>query len=182
MLRIDANQGWSFETAVSVLQEIGKYDIQFCEQPMRYWDDDRLPELRKLSPVKIMADESVYDHRDAKRLIKAGACDYVNIKFSKSGGLLEAKKINEVCEQNEIPCMMGGMLESRIALTAFAHFALANQNIIFYDMDTFMLGHKLDPVKGGIKYNGYIAIVPDAPGIGADADDAFLKGLEKVII
>ena len=182
LLRIDANQGWSFDTAVSVLQEIGKYNIQFCEQPMRYWDDDRLPELRKLSPVKIMADESVYDHHDAKRLIKAGACDYVNIKFSKSGGLLEAKKINEVCEQNEIPCMMGGMLESRIALTAFAHFALANQNIIFYDMDTFMLGHKLDPVKGGIKYNGYIAIVPDAPGIGADADDAFLKGLEKVII
>jgi len=94
-LRIDANQGWSFDTAVSVLQEIGKYNIQFCEQPMRYWDDDKLPELRKLSPVKIMADESVYDHHDAKRLIKAGACDYVNIKFSKSGGLLEAKKINE---------------------------------------------------------------------------------------
>ena len=38
--------------------------------------------------------------------------------------------------------MMGGMLESRIALTAFAHFALAHDNIIFYDMDTCMFGHK----------------------------------------
>ena len=175
LLRIDANQGWSFDTAVSVLQEIGKYNIQFCEQPMRYWDDDKLPALRKLSPVKIMADESVFDHHDAERLIKAGACDYVNIKFSKSGGILEAKKINAVCEQNHIPCMMGGMLESRIALTAFAHFALAHQNIIFYDMDTCMLGHKLDPVKGGIKYNGFIPDIPDAPGIGADADDELFK-------
>lgn len=182
LLRIDANQGWSFETAVRVLQEIGKYNIQFCEQPMRHWDDDKLPALRKLSPIKIMADESVFNHHDAKRLIRAGACDYVNIKFSKSGGILEAKKINAVCEQHHIPCMMGGMLESRIALTAFAHFSLAHENIIFYDMDTFMLGHKLDPVKGGLLYHGFIPAIPDTPGIGADADDDYLKGLEKVTI
>ena len=182
LLRIDANQGWSFETASFVLQQIGRYHIQFCEQPMRYWDDDKLPALRKLSPVKIMADESVFDHHDAERLIKAGACDFVNIKFSKSGGILEAQKIDAVCEQNNIPCMMGGMLESRIALTAFAHFALAHPNILFYDMDTCMIGHKTDPVKGGIQYNGFIAGIPDTPGIGADADDDFLKGLEKASI
>ncbi len=182
LLRIDANQGWSFDTATFVLQEIEKYNIQFCEQPMRYWADEQLPALRKLSPIKIMADESVYDHHDAERLIKARACDFVNIKFSKSGGILEANKINAVCEQNNIPCMIGGMLESRIALTAFAHFALAHQNIIFYDMDTCMLGHKLDPVKGGIQYNGFIPDIPDIPGIGANADDDFLMGLEKIII
>ena len=78
--------------------------------------------------------------------------------------------------------MMGGMLESRIALSAFAHFALAHDNIIFYDMDTCMLGHKKDPVTGGVQYNGYYVEVPDAPGIGADADEAFLKELEQVEI
>ena len=51
--------------------------------------------------------------------------------------------------------MMGGMLESRVALTAFAHFALAHDNVIYYDMDTCMLGHKADPVTGGVQYNGY---------------------------
>ncbi len=54
-LRIDANQGWNFETALNVLQEIETYNIEFCEQPMRRWDDDKLPDLRKLSRVKIMA-------------------------------------------------------------------------------------------------------------------------------
>lgn len=181
-LRIDANQGWSFDTAVSVLKEIGKYNIQFCEQPMRRWEDDKLPELRRLSPVKIMADESVFDHHDAERLIKARSCDYVNIKFSKSGGISEAKKINAVCEQYHIPCMMGGMLESRIALTAFSHFAVANPNIIFYDMDTCLIGHKLDPVTDGVIFNGFFLKIPHTPGIGADADDEFLKGLEKVCI
>lgn len=182
ILRIDANQGWDFESARYALQEMGPYGVQFCEQPMRYWNDHLLPELRRSVPVKIMADESVFNHHDAKRLIAAGACDYVNIKFAKSGGILEATKINAVCEQNQIPCMMGGMLESRVALTAFGHFALAHSNIKFHDMDTCLLGHTADPVTGGIRYKGYFLQVPDVAGIGADVDEAFLQQCEKAIV
>ncbi len=182
LLRTDANQGWDYDGAVYALENLDQYNIEFCEQPMRRWNDHKLPALRKLSPVKIMADESVFDHHDAERLIEAGACDFVNIKFSKSGGILEAIKINAVCERNRIACMMGGMLESRIALSAFAHFAMAHNNVVFNDMDTCMLGHKIDPVTGGVTYNGYYVELPDAPGIGADAQEDFLKGLEKVEI
>jgi L-alanine-DL-glutamate epimerase-like enolase superfamily enzyme len=181
-LRIDANQGWDFETARDVLVKIGKYDIAFCEQPMRHWNDNLLPELRQISPIKIMADESVFDHHDARRLIAAGACDYVNIKFAKSGGIAEAIRINEVCASNGIACMMGGMLESRLALTACAHFALSEPNIQFYDMDTCLLGHQADPVLNGIKYKGYFLEVPETAGIGADMDEAFLKNCEQIII
>jgi L-Ala-D/L-Glu epimerase len=181
-LRIDANQGWSYDDAVQVLNAIAVFDIEFCEQPMRHWDDHLLPALKKASPVKIMADESVYDHRDAERLIAAQACDYVNIKFAKSGGINESIKIHDTCKSNNVPCMMGGMLESRVALTAFAHFAMAYDNVIFYDMDTCLLGHKEDPVTGGIKYTGYFIEVPASPGIGADADDEFLKRCVSVRI
>lgn len=182
LLRTDANQGWHFEGAAYALQNMAVYNVQFCEQPMRHWDDHHLPGLRKLSPIKIMADESVFDHHDAERLIREKACDYINIKFAKSSGILEAIKINAVCEANHIPCMMGGMLESRVALSAFAHFALAHDNVVFYDMDTCMLGHKQDPVTGGVRYNGYYVEVPDTPGIGADADESFLKTLDKVTV
>ena len=44
--------------------------------------------------------------------------------------------------------MMGGMLESRLALTAFAHFALSQNNVRFYDMDTSLLGHRAIPYSG----------------------------------
>jgi o-succinylbenzoate synthase len=181
-LRIDANQGWSYEDALFALTAMAPFNIQFCEQPMRFWDDGLLPALVKQSPIKIMADESVFNHHDAKRIIAAGACDYVNIKFAKSGGIWEAQKIDAVCKQNKIPCMMGGMLESRVALTAFAHFALSHANVIFYDMDTCLLGHKTDPVTGGVQYKGFLLEVPETPGIGADADEAFLQSLEKVTI
>ncbi|RYY21708.1 MAG: dipeptide epimerase [Chitinophagaceae bacterium] len=182
VLRLDANQGWSFDSAVQVLQALDSMNVAFCEQPMRAYDDVHLPRLRKLSPIPIMADESVFNHHDAKRLIREDACDFVNIKLAKSGGILEALKINAVCQEHKIPCMMGGMLESRIALSAFAHFALACDNVIFYDMDTCMLGHKLDPVTGGVYYDGYFVELPTGPGIGADADEAFLETLEKITI
>jgi L-alanine-DL-glutamate epimerase-like enolase superfamily enzyme len=182
ILRIDANQGWDYHTAVESLQAMEEYNVQFCEQPMRHWNDRHLPALKKASPIPIMADESVFNHHDAQRLIDADACSYINIKFAKSGGMLEAAKINAVAEKHNIPCMMGGMLESRIALSAFAHFATSNDNIHFYDMDTCMLGHKTDPVTGGVRYNGFFIEIPDLPGIGADADESFLKNCEMVVI
>ncbi len=181
-IRIDANQGWSVEDATNALTQLGQYNIEFCEQPMRTYDDEYLPALIKTSPIKIMADESVYNYHDALRLIKNKACDYINIKFAKSGGIHEALKIIATAKENNIPCMMGGMLESRVALSAFAHFAAANPQIIFYDMDTCMLGHKVDPVIDGITYNGYTVQLPSGIGIGANVKEDFLNGCENIII
>jgi L-alanine-DL-glutamate epimerase-like enolase superfamily enzyme len=129
-----------------------------------------------------MADESVFTHHDAERIIRNKACAYINIKFAKSGGIQEASLINKVAEKNGIPCMMGGMLESRVALTAKVHFAMANNNISFYDLDTCLLGHLTDPVIGGVSYSGMQLQLTDAPGIGADVDDAYLAKLEKISI
>ena len=173
MLRIDANQGWTFDDAVTALTEMEAYDIQFCEQPMRKWNDELLPSLCAQSKIPVMADESVFTHHDAKRLIRNKACDFINIKFAKSGGIREAIRINKVAEENNIACMLGGMLESRMALTAKVHFAMAHDNIQFYDLDTCLLGHKEDPVIGGVQYNGMELVLNDSPGIGADVDPAF---------
>jgi L-alanine-DL-glutamate epimerase-like enolase superfamily enzyme len=181
-IRIDANQGWSFDAAVYALQSMEDFDIEFCEQPMRTWHDDRLPELMQLSPVKIMGDESIYNHHDARKQINGRMCNYINIKLAKSGGIFEAMKIHDLAAENGIACMMGGMLESRIALSAKLHFVYASPNIKFYDMDTCMLGHKVDPCVGGVTYDGYFLNIDDALGIGADADDGFLEKCEKINI
>ena len=181
-LRIDANQGWSYEDAILALTQLAPYNIEFCEQPMRSWNDELLPELCKRSPIQLMADESVFTHRDAERLIRNNACAYINIKFAKSGGIREALRINQVAEKNGIACMMGGMLESRLALTAKLHVAIACKNILFYDLDTCLLGHLTDPVVGGAQFKGMELSVNDQPGIGADVSESFLSGLEKVVV
>jgi len=182
VLRIDANQGWSYDDAVTALTGLAAFDIQFCEQPMRTFNDHLLPALCKISPIPIMADESVYTHYDAERIIANKACDSINIKFAKSGGIKEALAINKVAEAAGIPCMMGGMLESRVALSAKVHVAMSLDNIKFYDLDTCLLGHKIDPVIGGASYKGMHLKLSDAHGIGTDVDPAFLQTLEQVVI
>ncbi|AIM35858.1 mandelate racemase [Sphingobacterium sp. ML3W] len=181
-IRIDANQGWSYHDAVEVLQGLEPFKIQFCEQPMRTYLDHMLPQLRTETTVLIMADESVYSHHDAERLCRADACDYLNIKFSKSGGIHEALKIAAVASEFNMPCMIGGMLESRLALSAKVHFAYAVPIVKFYDLDTCMVGHLADPVIGGIQYNGYRISISDNPGIGADMEQEYLNSCESWII
>jgi len=178
-LRIDANQGWDFEEALYCLNGMKDLNIEFCEQPMRTWYDDRLPELKKKIPIKIMADESCYNHHDARKLINSQSCDFINIKFAKSGGINEGLKIHELALKSGVPCMIGSMLESRIALSANLHFAYACEGIKYFDLDTCLLGHLIDPVKGGVTYEGFFLDITDAPGIGADADDDFLATCEK---
>src|SRR5690606_245044 len=181
-IRIDANQGWSYEEAVEALQGLEAYKIQFCEQPMRTYNDHLLPDLRTQTIVPIMADESVYTHWDADRLCRTDACDFINIKFSKSSGIYEALKIQEVAAEYSIPCMIGGMLESRLALAAKVHFAYAAPNVKFFDLDACMVGHLEDPVIGGVQYNGYQVSVSDDIGIGADIAEDFLDRCDKWVV
>ena len=183
-IRLDANQGWDVPTARAVLGGIGDWNVQYCEQPLRRHDVVGLRHLRQHVNVPIMADESVFDAADALRLIREEAVDYLNIKLSKSGGIYEALKINAVAEAAGMACMIGCMSESRLGLTANAHFAAARQNIRFCDLDA-CFEHAIDPVLGGIVYDGYQISIPgrgtvNVPGIGADIDPVFLAGCERM--
>ncbi len=181
-IRIDANQGWSYEDAIIALQGLEPLKIQFCEQPLRTYNDHLLSQLRTETIVPIMADESVYDHHDADRICRTDSCDFINIKFSKSSGIAESLKIQAVAKEYGVPCMIGGMLESRLALAAKAHFAYAADNVKFFDLDTCMVGHLEDPVIGGIRYDGYKIHLTEGYGIAADMDPAYLETCDKWVI
>jgi L-alanine-DL-glutamate epimerase-like enolase superfamily enzyme len=181
-LRIDANQGWNVDEAIKTLQALGKYDIQHCEEPIPRWNFMRLPHIRKASPIPIMADESCCDDHDAERLIYINACDYFNIKLGKSGGIFKALKMVRMAEQSNIHLQVGAMLESRLAMTAFAHFSLSSPMIVHYDFDTALMFTE-DPVSGGIIYekNGVVK-VPELAGLGATIEKDWLSKMEKIVI
>ena len=181
-LRIDANQGWSVEEAIQTLQALGKYDIQHCEEPIARWNFMQLPRVKRESPIPIMADECCGDDHDAERLIQLNACDYFNIKLGKSGGIFKALKMVKMAEEANIHLQVGAMLESRLAMTAFAHFSLCSPMIIHFDFDTALMFSE-DPVSGGIVYekNGVVR-VPEVAGLGAKVEDKWLNKFEKIIV
>jgi L-alanine-DL-glutamate epimerase-like enolase superfamily enzyme len=180
-IRIDANQGWDPPEAVLALRDLARFDIQVCEQPVAHWNHAGLKHVREQSPIPIMADESLFDHHDAFKLASMGACDLLNIKLAKSGGNQTATKIDAIAQAAGIRCMVGCMIETRLALSAAAHFVSAHPNVQFADLDSvFFLAE--DPVVGGITYDGGLVSLPDTPGHGADIDPGFLTGLESTTV
>ncbi|MBC7099535.1 dipeptide epimerase [Candidatus Bipolaricaulota bacterium] len=181
-IRVDANQGWDLPAAVTVLTSIEGLGVQYCEQPVAAGDLEGMREVREKTRIPIMADESLFDLYDALDLIKMGACDYFNIKLSKSGGLHMATKIAAVAEAARLGCMVGCMSETRLALTAAAHLAAARPVIRFLDLDS-ALTHTVDPILGGMEYReGGRIELPAGPGLGAEVDPAFLEKLESFTV
>ncbi|MBL7952964.1 MAG: dipeptide epimerase [Flavobacteriales bacterium] len=179
-LRIDANQGWSPEQAVLVLNALGDANIQHCEEPIPRWQFMEMRRVKEASPIPIMADESCCDHNDAGRLIDLGACQRFNIKLGKSGGLFKAKRIIALAEAAGLEVQIGGFLESRLAWTAAAHLALTSNAVRFCDMDTPLM-FTADPVQGGLTYGaGGSITVPSTVGLGASIDPSYLRGVIEV--
>jgi L-alanine-DL-glutamate epimerase-like enolase superfamily enzyme len=181
-LRIDANQGWKVKEAIETLNALHEFDIQHCEEPIARWNFMKLKKVKKNSPIPIMADESCGDDHDAERLIRLEACSYFNIKLGKSGGIFKALKIARLAEAAGIHLQVGAMIESRLAMTAFAHFSLCSPLIEHFDFDTALMFSE-DPVTGGIRYgqNGVIT-VPEKPGLGATISDEWLDKMECIVI
>ncbi|MCP1381033.1 mandelate racemase/muconate lactonizing enzyme family protein [Runella salmonicolor] len=181
-LRTDANQGWDYISALTVLNTIADWNVEYCEQPVKHWDYAHLARLRQNARVPICADESLFSPQDAIKLVTQQAVDFFNIKLSKSGGLRNALKINAIAEAAGIKCMIGCMSESRLGISANAHFASALQNVVFYDLDS-PFEHAQNPILGGIHYqNHYQVIIPDLPGHGAEVEEDFLRRMESFVV
>lgn len=165
-IRIDANQGWTPKQAITVLNKIEKYNIQFAEQPVPAEDLKGLIQVKRNSPIPVMADESVHSPEDALRLIKAEAVDLINIKLMKSGGIHKAKKIAAIAEAANIPCMIGCMGESEIGIAAGAHLAAAVKNIQYADLDSDLLLKDKLAKKGGTKVKNSMRRFTKSHGLG----------------
>lgn len=180
-IRIDANQGWKIEEAIETLQSINKYQIQYCEAPINRELSYRLNEVKEASPIKIMADESLFTSNDAKMLVSGAHCDMFNLKIGKHGGIFETKKIIEIAEKNNIPMQVGGFIESKIIFTVNYHLGRTSSLIKYFDCDS-PLFHKINPIIGGIEYNkDWQLTLTKSNGIGVDIEKDFLKNCSKII-
>ena len=166
-LRLDANQGWKPKEAVRLIRafEDADFSIELIEQPVRAHDIDGLKFVTDHVATDIMADESCFSAPDAFRLLALRACDLLNIKLIKAGGLAEAAKIAALASAAGIGTMMGCMLESKIGVTAAAALSAGCGTIGRNDLDAADL-QETDPIIGGIRYEEDMLLLPEAPGLG----------------
>ncbi|KYG59548.1 dipeptide epimerase [Planococcus maritimus] len=178
-LRLDANQGWDPKSAVRIItrMEDAGFNIELIEQPVPANDIEGLKFVTDRTLTPIMADESVFSPIDARRVLELRAADLINIKLMKAGGIHQALKINALAETYGVPCMTGSMIESKLGLTAAAHFAASQPNVTRFDFDAPLM-LKEDLLPGGIQYSGKAIHFSDEPGLGIDAG-RFLETLRE---
>jgi len=159
VIRVDANEGWEPEEAVRVLEEIARFGIEFCEQPIAAGDPAKMRYVRERSSVPILADESCRIVEDVVAL--RGCVDGIVIKLVKCGGMREALRMIHVARALGMKIMIGCMIESSVLATAGAHLTPL---LDYADLDGPLLVTD-DPYEG-VRFDDAQLRLPDAPGLG----------------
>lgn len=169
-LRVDANQGYSISTALSVLEGMKQYGIDAVEQCLPDWDMEGAAYLRqKVSGIQLMLDESIHTTKDAAKACQLKAADIFNIKLMKCGGLYRGAQISTLAENFGITCMVGCMMETKIAITAGLSLVASRKNITEADCDSFLYYKDADTgMPGGFERDGDMFRLSEKPGLGLD--------------
>lgn len=174
-LKVDANQGYSVDQAMKAFKGFLDAGVDSVEQPLRAWDMEGCAFLRRAFPtMPLILDEAVLTAADAIRAVRLEAGSMINIKLMKCGGLYQAEKINAIAEAAGIPCMVGCMMETRLANAAGLSFAAAKRNIIEVDCDSF---HSFEEsgftLEGGFTFAGDVFALSEEPGFGITPTTVF---------
>jgi L-alanine-DL-glutamate epimerase-like enolase superfamily enzyme len=166
-LRIDANAGLSPRQAIALGRECDSLGVvvECWEQPCAASDLDAMGEVAAALEAPIIADESVKSYEDLMAIIERRCADGVNLKLAKMGGLLPAYRIGMKAKAHGLKLMAGGMVETRLGMTAGAHLACALGGVDFVDLDTAWLLES-DPYEGGYRADGPHYTLDDAAGLG----------------
>jgi L-Ala-D/L-Glu epimerase len=159
LIRIDANEGWNAESAVAILRELSRFEIEFCEQPIEAGHAGMLRVIRERVTIPIVADEDSLTASDLPRLF--GCVDGVNVKLAKTGGIRGALAMIHTARAMGMKVMLGCMVESAVAATAAAHLSPL---VDWADLDGPFLTAR-DPFRGVTYHRGKL-VLPTGPGLG----------------
>jgi L-alanine-DL-glutamate epimerase-like enolase superfamily enzyme len=107
------------------LTEMGVTPVLF-EQPVHRDDWDGLRHISKVAKekynVSVAADESCRSLLDAVKIIEGSMAHVINIKLAKLG-VLGALDVIDIARRNDFQLMIGGMVETRLAMGFAGHLA-----------------------------------------------------------
>ncbi|NTV65035.1 MAG: dipeptide epimerase [Oscillochloris sp.] len=153
-LIIDGNGGMSADEALALLGALAGQGIRpaLLEQPVPGDDWAGMARLAGAGLAPLAADETASSAPNVLRIAHERAAQVVNIKLMKAG-VVEALDIAAICRAAGLRLMIGGMVESILAMTMSAHFAAGQGGFEFVDLDTPMFMAE-NPFDGGFRQSG----------------------------
>jgi O-succinylbenzoate synthase len=164
-LMVDANSAYTLGDTAH-LKQLDQFFLTMIEQPLAYNDifDHRALQAQLETPICL--DESIHSTEDARKAIELECCRIINVKIGRVGGISEAIKIHDICQENSIPVWCGGMLESgvgrahNIAIATLPNFVLPGDTAAsanYWDEDI---------IEPPVTVSDGRITVPDGAGIG----------------
>lgn len=153
-LILDGNAGVSRAAAKELVQGMKKHGIvpALLEQWLAKDDYEGMRALREESGWIVAADEAVTSKADAEKVVATRCAQFINIKLMKDG-LATALDIVSVAHANGLGLMIGGNVESILAMTTSACFAAGAGGFTYADLDTPMFLAS-NPFEGGYALDG----------------------------
>jgi D-galactarolactone cycloisomerase len=98
VLAVDANRGWSTTDAIRFARLVEPLDIRWFEEPCHWYDDTAMmARVRQGTRIPITAGQSEITSHGVRRLLEAGAVDFVNVDVSECGGVTEWRRAAALC-------------------------------------------------------------------------------------
>ena len=163
-LQVDANAAYTLVDA-PLLRRLDEFALLLIEQPLVEDDLVQHAALAAALSTPICLDESVESAKDAADAITLGAASVINIKPSRVGGYLEAKRIHDLASAHGVAVWCGGMLETGIGRAANTALAALDGFTLPGDISASDRFYAEDITEPFVIEDGHIA-VPQGPGFG----------------
>jgi o-succinylbenzoate synthase len=119
-IRVDANGAWDVDQAQRALGALGRFGLEYAEQPCATLDE--MAALRRRVDVPLAADESIRRAEDPLTVRAAGAADIIVLKVQPLGGVAAALRVAEACG---LPVVVSSAVETSVGLAAGVALAAA---------------------------------------------------------
>ena len=102
-LVVDANRGWNAQDAIRFARLVEPLDIGWFEEPCHWYDDVALmARVRQATKIPVTAGQSEITSHGVRRLVDAGAVDFVNYDASEGGGVTDWRRAAALCETSGV--------------------------------------------------------------------------------
>ncbi len=174
-LMVDANSAYTLADAEH-LAALDEFDLMMIEQPLAYDDIYEHSLLQRRLRTPLCLDESIHTPAQARAALELGSCRIINIKPGRVGGLMQARRIHDLCLERGVPVWCGGLLEvgigraHNVAIASLPGYTLPGD---ISASDRYFERDVVDP-PFTLNHDGTIT-VPTGLGLGVEVDLEFLE-------
>ncbi|GJE69442.1 galactonate dehydratase [Methylorubrum podarium] len=161
----------SAAAALAYIDALAPFRPMFVEEPLPPGETGALIQVASKARVPIAAGERLVDRPEFEDLFRARAVDVVQPDICHCGGLLEAKKIAAMAEAVSVGVAPHNPL-GPIAGAAALHFAVSTPNHLIQEEMVGAVPWYFEVVRGPIRRVDGCWLVPEAPGLGIEVDEA----------